>query len=576
MFRWIDVRFVPALLAYLVSFSCAGQWNSNPAIADARLCTANTNELQKILIPDGQGGAIAIFEGNVVNVRVQIYAQRIDTSGILMWDSAPVPRPITTVNSTKWLLDAVPDGAGGAYIAWLDDRDITRNIYVQRINAMGHVLWQPNGIPVNADNLNERSLARLVADSAAGLYVVWDESFYDTNSQLYTFYQVFAQRFTPAGEPRWGSGGLRVCTTTPEAMRGLPSAASGAQHSVLIAFSDGRNGTQNTGGDFTNLDVFAQRLDSNGQRLWGNGGAAVCTSDSNQILADEGLKTRQLMTDGTGGAYVVFNDYAAAGNDQFNQLTVQRINAAGALYWQPSGVGVRNVPGSGASLLKLITDTVSSSATLMWADGRHQDTGAIYVQRLLPTGAEVWTTNGVRVTPPAEGTTLPYLSDAVSDTAKNLIAVWTYENQLQRQVVAQKITNSGEKEWIESGVAVCTNPPALASEPIIVAAGGNSSIISWSDKRSFAQSRTDLYAARLLAQGVLAGSAPLLYITIANGDWHIPGTWQQGMVPPTGAKILVRHSVNIGSNVQCSAITVESPGGAVQVGIGIVVTLTPE
>ncbi|MBD3180252.1 MAG: hypothetical protein GF417_12140, partial [Candidatus Latescibacteria bacterium] len=69
--------------------------------------------------------------------------------------------------SAYWATDGVPvapilyqpapseplittDGAGGAIIAWLDNRDGNNHIYAQRINADGsiHAGWTPDGEPI--------------------------------------------------------------------------------------------------------------------------------------------------------------------------------------------------------------------------------------------------------------------------------------------------------------------------------------------------------------------------------------------------------------------------------------------
>ena len=62
---------------------------------------------------------------------------------------------------------AVPDGAGGAIIAWADNRVNTYDIYAQRVNAWGQALWTANGVPVRV--ARERSF--IVADKAAARLV---------------------------------------------------------------------------------------------------------------------------------------------------------------------------------------------------------------------------------------------------------------------------------------------------------------------------------------------------------------------------------------------------------------------
>ncbi len=50
------------------------------------------------------------------------------------------------------------------------------------------------------------------------------------------------------------------------------------------------------------------------------------------------------------------------------------------------------------------------------------------------------------------------------------------------------------------------------------------------------------------------------YITISNGDWNNPATWQGGIVPPATAAVVIKNSVALTSDITCKTITVKSPG----------------
>jgi hypothetical protein len=60
------------------------------------------------------------------------------------------------------------------------------------------------------------------------------------------------------------------------------------------------------------------------------------------------------------------------------------------------------------------------------------------------------------------------------------------------------------------------------------------------------------------------------YITVQNGNWNTASTWQGGSVPPSNARIKVRHSVTVSSAVTCFSLLIE-PGGNVNVNGGVVV-----
>ena len=63
--------------------------------------------------------------------------------------------------------------------------------------------------------------------------------------------------------------------------------------SMIYAWSDCRNGVR---------DVIAQKVDANGNNLWGEYGVVAVTSGGRQ-------EDPQLVTDGSGGAYIIWMDY---------------------------------------------------------------------------------------------------------------------------------------------------------------------------------------------------------------------------------------------------------------------------
>lgn len=68
----------------------------------------------------------------------------------------------------------------------------------------------------------------------------------------------------------------------------------------------------------------------------------------------------------------------------------------------------------------------------------------------------------------------------------------------------------------------------------------------------------------------LAGCAD--YITVQAGTWNDPATWLGGQVPPSDAKVLVRHNVTVTQNASCfSCIT--TPAGNVVANAGVTLTV---
>src|SRR5438105_626710 len=113
-------------LAAVTSFP---QWNPNPSI-DNSVCVQNYEQINSKHISDLKGGAIIVWEdyrNDPTNAVGDIYAQRINATGNVMW----------TVNGVAICTDAahqaaptlITDSVGGAIIVWQDHRGIKRNLY---------------------------------------------------------------------------------------------------------------------------------------------------------------------------------------------------------------------------------------------------------------------------------------------------------------------------------------------------------------------------------------------------------------------------------------------------------------
>ena len=98
----------------------------------------------------------------------------------------------------------------------------------------------------------------------------------------------------------------------------------------------------------------AKKIDVNGNDLWGSQGIAVINASGRQ-------EDPQLVSDGQGGAYVIWKDYRDEPDD--GDFYAQRILSDGTLAWNLSGIALTNVPGKQSSpnlqlFFKLIFNTV--------------------------------------------------------------------------------------------------------------------------------------------------------------------------------------------------------------------------
>ncbi|UCF04141.1 MAG: T9SS type A sorting domain-containing protein [bacterium] len=226
---------------------------------------------------DGAGGAIVTWlDGS------HIYAQRVYVTGTLLWTADGIP--VCTAVGGQDKVHIIEDGAGGAFIAWQDGRGSDLDIYMQRITADGTLLWVTDGIVVCNAAYNQ-DYPILISDTSGGVIVVWRDG-RDAN------YDVYAQRIDGSGDPVWPANGVPVAAgpANQRTQRIVPDTEGGAIVSWMVETVSGDG------------DIYIQRIDQNGDPMWGSGGVPVCTATGDQ-------SSTVMTEDCMGGAILAWNDY---------------------------------------------------------------------------------------------------------------------------------------------------------------------------------------------------------------------------------------------------------------------------
>lgn len=372
---------------------------------------------------------------------------------------------------------------------------------------------------------------------------------------------MFAQRYSSDGTALWGDGGIEICTTN--SFRGGASIVPDGAGGAIISFADTRNSNQSPDDIFDNFDLYAQRINSNGDLLWTDDGVAVNTQPFNQLLWGEYLQTNATIPDGNGGVIILFDDFTGDNNGNSN-FYAQHLNGSGVSQWAAAGVPVC-VSGKDKFLIKTVSDAAGGMVAF-WSEDRDADGNySSYAQRILANGIANWTTDGLTMVDNI-GTVGGFENDLIADGNGNFIFTWS---DTASHVQAQKINGSGVIQWGVTNKDVCTNPNANPVLTRIVKSDAGSSIITWLDNRNYGASFTDIYASKIDGNGVLAGTDGSIYITVANGDWNVGATWQGGIVPPDDADVKIRHIVAVTANANCHSVSIEAPNGNLTVNTGV-------
>ncbi|HWO57505.1 MAG TPA: IPT/TIG domain-containing protein, partial [bacterium] len=428
------------------------------------ISTAAGEQISPRLTSDGAGGAIIAWADFRNGATADIYAQRVNGSGVVQWAADGIS--LSTAANNQTFPQLISDGSGGAIVVWEDNRTGSADIYAQRVNHDGTAAWTIDGIPISAA-ANSQLSPQLVSDGSGGAIIVWQDHRNGTTD-------LYAQRVNGAGSLQWSADGVAV-TTAPSAQQSAALVSDGAGGAIIV-WQDHRAGT--------NSDIYAQRIGADGVVQWGADGLAISTAAGNQQFP-------QLVSDGAGGAIAFWQD-RRSGTDK---IYAQRVNGAGALQWSAGSVPLSTTANSQTSP-QLIPDG-AGGAIVVWQDGTDID-----AQRVNGAGAVQWSADGVALSTASDIQSFPQI---IPDGSGGAIVAWSdRRNGADYDLYTQRVNSAGVIQWTAEGIPLSTAPHdqssgGATSPPEIIADGSGGAIVVWQDQRS--GTTRDIYAQGISASG---------------------------------------------------------------------------
>jgi len=438
------------------------QWVETPVSA------AVSDQIYPMIVSDGSGGAIMVWQDFRSGNNYDIYAQRLNSSGNQLWTTNGVP--ICTDVNNQVNPEIVIDGSGGAIICWVDNRNSSYvDIYIQRVNSNGVVQWADNGIAI-CNSAFDKDTLDMISDGLGGAVITWMD--YRNNAVLA---DIYAQRVNPSGSRLWSENGVNVCNEAA-AQRG-PKIVSDGSGGALITWYDNRAG---------NYDIYTQRVNNDGAVQWTTNGAATCTMATDQLKPD-------ICSDGSGGAIITWYDYRST--TDYN-IYAQRMGPAGGIVWAVDGVVMNNNAAYTQSDPKIVSDNLGG-AIITWQDFRTGNNFDIYAQHVNSAGALLWTATGVIICTSEGDQIKPQI---VSDGSSGAYITWEdHRNTTQSDIYAMRIASDAGMIWPATGFPICLNASDQLN-PMLVADGNLGAIVTWQDYRN---SNSDIYAWRFNIQSPL-------------------------------------------------------------------------
>ncbi|MCX8056478.1 MAG: T9SS type A sorting domain-containing protein [Ignavibacteria bacterium] len=377
--------------------------------------------------------------------------------------------PVVAEQNNQWNHNIVLDTDGNILFLWQDKRSVSyEQVYLQCLHKIGVTDWQVGGVQVANTSGNQSSARAIVTNG--GVIVVWHDNRKGTD------YDIYAQKFDKSGTPQWTVGGVAICNATGNQQN--PRIVYDNQGGAIIVWQDRRNGTDN--------NIYAQRINANGQAQWTANGILICSAPYDQF-------NPEVVTDGSGGAIVAWHDYRAGSG--YIDIYAQRISQTGSILWQANGIPVTTANNNQYNL-QLIADGYKG-AIVVWQDRRNLTNDELYGQRISPTGSILWQPNG---SPIATGAGFKSYPKLASNGNGGVYVVWQdNRNGIDYNIYLQNVSLFGELLWQTDGIQVC-NAQGHQYYPQITSDANGNLIVGWQDKRNGTD--FDIYVQRYNANGI--------------------------------------------------------------------------
>ncbi len=282
------------------------------------------NTLQ--LISDGAGGAIVIWgkeSSYQPGTTGSIFGQRVDSEGNLLWEREGTLIYSAAENATVTGHCMTNDGSGGAIVAWRqwayktiqdNSKEVDLNgMYVQKLDASGNILWQPDGVPIETTKVSGPP-PLMVGDGLGGAIITFTKLTSLTDG-------LYAQKIDSDGKIKWQPGGVKVFDIKRGMAFSLQMVGDELGNAVIsFAFHQDEIGQQG---------VQVQKLDPDGKTIW---------STDEVVPVGNGILVHPFLSSDSKGGVFIAVDIRKDESSSSKKSYVQRINSSGNVLWGKEGI----------------------------------------------------------------------------------------------------------------------------------------------------------------------------------------------------------------------------------------------
>jgi len=196
----------------------------------------------------------------------KLYQQKYNISGNGLWDSPIVVVGPVVFPMGNFFQESVGNYVGGSFSGWTEISGAVQSSVVQHINSNGDLSWI-GGVELSTNGNVFRLIPQLtIAEDSQNLMAVWYQSNASQSQR-----GVFAQRLDENGNRLWGDYGTSVVALNSNVYYDLSIVGFGEDMVTSYIQTNSSNSIS---------DIYAIRMNVDGNSVWNDGDIAVTNSNS--------------------------------------------------------------------------------------------------------------------------------------------------------------------------------------------------------------------------------------------------------------------------------------------------------
>jgi hypothetical protein len=485
-----SIKFFALIVLLLFGFSlnAFSQWSSDPA-TNLQVCDVTGDQaLPKIASTSDGGCYISWFDNR--NGSYAVYLQRLDALGNKLWDPNGLLVSNNPQNSSLVDWAIASDNHNNAIVTFTDTRDNdSLHAFAYLVDTSGNMLWGANGIRLSGNgDFQPNPVACQTSD---GNYVfAWIVL---SSSQV-----IAMQKISLAGQKMWGADPIIYSSGTSENYT-YPAVVPSDNGSVIVVH------TGFTGSFMAPYYIYAQKFDTDGNPVWGTGGVTI------ENVGMPFYEHPDVISDNNNGAFISWYD-----DRDFNNLFssfAQHVTSTGTVTFPANGAEV-STNGS----MHHISPTIAYNQGVdelycFWLEETSlQDNFAVYGQKFNAAGTRLWNNNGVSFTSMTNGAMFgPYALP--TDTSVYVIYLQGNQSGVNDGVYAFMVNSDGNLSWTPN-IVTMSDPTNQKLHSVTTIWTDHIAKIAWEDTRN---DGGGIYAQNINPNGVLGNVVVPVELTSFTG-----------------------------------------------------------